>query len=174
MKTKRLDPRRLEAILFDFDGVLTDNRVYVDQRGRESVCCSRSDGMGFEVLRATSLKLFILSRERNPVVKARGLKLRVPVIQSVWRKEQACLALSKRAGFAMGCALFVGNDLNDYDVMKACGFSACPSDSHPKILAIADYVLRSRGGMGVVRELVEDVLWLDTLAYVRRQGKTRA
>ena len=63
--------------------------------------------------------------------------------------------------YKLNRVLYVGNDLNDYEAMKLCGYSVCPSDSHNKIKKIADIVLKTQGGKGVVRELLEDVLEID-------------
>lgn len=155
----------IDAIVFDFDGVLTDNRVYVDQDGRESVCCSRADGLAFDVLRQSRYRVFLLSTEANPVVAARAAKLRVPCVQGVADKRAAIAALGDREGFALERTLFVGNDLNDLAAMKLCGVSACPADSHAAVLAAATHRLKTRGGAGVAREIVEDVLGLNMLSY---------
>ena len=156
-----LDSLQLEAIVFDFDGVLTDNRVFVDEDGREMVCCHRGDGLAFDVLKQTHLQLFILSTETNLVVTRRGEKLRIPVFQSTKDKKSSLERLASEKNFSLGKTLFVGNDLNDYQVMQICGFSACPSDSHPKILEIATFPLNKKGGNGVVREIVEQTLQID-------------
>lgn len=162
--------------MFDFDGVLTDNRVYVDQDGRETVACNRSDGLAFEALRAKGLRLFIVSRETNNVVSARAAKLKVPCLQSTLDKVSAVEDLCTRDGIDLGRVLYVGNDLNDFHVMQACGHSACPSDSHPLIRKIAKYKLRKRGGDGVVFELAERILRLDFLTYLegKRKGISHA
>jgi YrbI family 3-deoxy-D-manno-octulosonate 8-phosphate phosphatase len=161
-----LDNLQLEAIVFDFDGVLTDNRVFVDEDGREMVCCHRGDGLAFDVLKQTHLQLFILSTETNLVVTRRGEKLRIPVFQSTKDKKSSLERLASEKNFSLGKTLFVGNDLNDYQVMQICGFSACPSDSHPKILEIATFSLNKKGGNGVVRELVEQSLQIDMLSIL--------
>jgi 3-deoxy-D-manno-octulosonate 8-phosphate phosphatase (KDO 8-P phosphatase) len=153
----------LEAIVLDFDGVLTDNKVYVDQDGREMVCCNRSDGLAFDVLKKTKLHLFILSTEKNPVVLQRGKKLGIPVYQGINDKSLALNELSQKEGFSLSKTLFIGNDLNDYQAMIQCGYKACPKDSHFKIIEIASIHFESLGGEGVVRELVEDVLKIDLL-----------
>jgi len=162
----KLDWKKLDAIVFDFDGVLTDNRVYVGQNGDEWVCCNRGDGLGFDVLRQTSLKLFILSTETNPVVTSRGKKIGIVVYQGEKNKEKTLNSLAEKKQFDLNKTLFVGNDLNDYKAMQASGFSACPSDSHPGILEIATFRLSSRGGEGVVREIVEDILKIDPLDFI--------
>ena len=117
------------------------------------------------------MKVSIVSREKNPVVRARAEKLRIPVLQAVADKKTACIELARENGWKLERVLFVGNDLNDHAVMSACGHSACPSDSHPKILALATYPLRTAGGHGVLMELAEEVLGVDILGYLQEKGK---
>ena len=161
-----LDIKRLEAIIFDFDGVLTDNRVYLDQDGREWVSCSRGDGLAFDLLRKLKKPAYILSTEKNPVVAARAKKLKIPVLQGVGNKVTSIHELSKKEGHDLGRIFYIGNDLNDYRVMLACGYTACPADSHELIQNTATFVLNTEGGKGVVRELLEDILELDFVSLL--------
>jgi 3-deoxy-D-manno-octulosonate 8-phosphate phosphatase (KDO 8-P phosphatase) len=151
----------IDAIVFDFDGVLTNNLVHINEYGIESVICSRSDGLAFDVLRKINVPCFILSTEKNPVVKARAKKLKIPILQGVSDKVLAIKDLARKNNLYLENILYVGNDLNDYLAMKICGYTACPIDSHPKIKEVSKHVLTSKGGTGVVRELLEDVLKLD-------------
>ena len=153
----------INAFVIDFDGVLTNNNVHLDENGKEWVSCSRSDGLAFDVLRELKIPVYIFSTETNPVVSARARKLQVPVIQGVKCKTDGIKELANREGYNLKNILYVGNDLNDYHAMLLCGFSFAPADSHPKIRELATSVLRSNGGSGVIRELVEDVLQLDFL-----------
>lgn len=161
---------RITALVFDFDGVLTDNRVYVDQDGRETVCCSRADGLALDALRRTKLRMFILSTETNPVVSARGRKIQVPVFQGCSDKITALRQLCAAHDIPLQSVLYVGNDLNDYHAMQLCGVRVCPADSHPRIRDVSDVVLRAAGGTGIVRELAEDVLGLDLLTLLTASG----
>ena len=156
----KLSRRDVDAIVFDFDGVLTDNRVYVDQDGREVVACNRADGMGFEMLRQAGLQLFILSKETNPVVAARGRKVDVPVIQNVHDKGQALEALARDNAFDLSRAIYVANDLNDLPAMSQVAYAIAVADAHAAVHAAAWRVLSRAGGDGVVREIAEDVLGL--------------
>jgi 3-deoxy-D-manno-octulosonate 8-phosphate phosphatase (KDO 8-P phosphatase) len=151
----------IDAFIFDFDGVLTNNLVYLDQNGKESVGCSRADGLAFDVLRKLDKPAFILSTENNPVVAMRAKKLKVPVVQGVADKVEAIKELVNKNNYNLKNIIYVGNDLNDYLVMRLCGYSACPADSHPKIKSISSVILKMKGGNGVVRELLEEVLGLD-------------
>ena len=152
---------KIDAFIFDFDGVLTNNLVHIDQQGHEWVSCNRADGLAFDVLRKLNKPAYILSTEKNPVVTARGNKLKIPVLQGLDSKSNSLKELADREGFELQKIMYVGNDLNDYKVMQLCGYSACPIDSHEKIKSIAQVVLNTEGGNGVVRELLEDVLCID-------------
>ena len=153
----------LEAIIFDFDGVFTNNFVYVNEHGEESVRCSRADGLGIKAIRkiAPHVKLMILSTEENPVVSKRANKLGLSYIQGSPDKVQSLQQMASEQQFNIENTLYIGNDLNDYHVMKLCGYSACPADSHHDICQLAKIQLQTKGGHGIVRELVENIFKLD-------------
>lgn len=153
----------LDAFIFDFDGVLTNNKVHLDENGKEWVSCSRADGLGFDALRKINKPVYILSTEKSSVVSARAKKLKIPVLQGVSDKVKGLNKLAKKNSLSLNRVLYVGNDLNDFLAIQQCGYSACPADSHQKICNIATFKLISRGGEGVVRELLEDVLKLDII-----------
>lgn len=154
---------QIDAFVFDFDGVLTNNLVYLDSNGKESVACSRADGLAFDVLRKLDKPAYILSTERNQVVKERASKLKIEAIQSIENKASAITELSKNNGYSLSKIFYVGNDINDFHVMSVCGFTACPNDSHEIIKDISDYILNENGGNGVVREILEELLGLDLI-----------
>lgn len=164
--------KELEAIVFDFDGVLTDDRVWVDQDGREMVCCSRRDGLAFDVLRKTHLKLFILSTETNSVVARRAEKLRVRAVHGTSDKASGLRALAREEGFSLDRTLYVGNDVNDLPAAALCAFVACPADAHPSVKAMATYCLPIPGGSGIVREIVEQILCIDMEIQLNGSGTT--
>ena len=153
----------IDAFVFDFDGVLTNNLVHLDQEGKEWVSCSRADGLAFDVLRKLKKSIFILSSEKNNVVSARAKKLKVEVIQSVDNKLDAIDIITKNGSNSLDRVLYIGNDLNDFNIMNLCGYTACPCDSHASIKKISQFVLSTRGGDGVVREIVEDIFCLNML-----------
>ena len=153
----------IDAFVFDFDGVLTNNLVYINQNGEESVSCSRSDGLAFDVLRKLKIPAYIISTEHNLVVTERAKKLKIKAIQGVNDKVKAIKKFSKDNTYSLKKIVYIGNDLNDFKAMKLCGFSVCPSDSHSEIKKIADIVLKTQGGEGIVRELLEDVLEIDII-----------
>lgn len=142
-------------VVFDFDGVLTDNRVLVIDDGREAVFCNRSDGLGFDMLRKAGMPAVILSTETNRVVAARARKLRIPCIHGVDDKAGVLRDLCRERKVPLGRVLYVGNDINDLEAMKLVGWPACPADAHPRIRAMSRIRFKTKGGEGVARELAE-------------------
>jgi len=147
--------RRIKLVAFDFDGVFTDNRVYVDQDGREMVCCWRSDGIGLQKLREAGVKAVVISREPNPVVVRRCEKLGVECIAGVEDKLSAFKRVLEREGLRPEQVCFVGNDTPDIECMRLAGLAIAVRDSHPDVLKEADYVTRNPGGRGAVREICD-------------------
>jgi 3-deoxy-D-manno-octulosonate 8-phosphate phosphatase (KDO 8-P phosphatase) len=145
----------VKLIVYDFDGVMTDNRVFVDENGCESVAANRSDGLAIGMIRALGIDQCILSTEENPVVSARAAKLKIEATQSVTDKKSALVELAQTKGLALAEVMYMGNDVNDVAAMEQCGLKVAPADAHPVILAIADYVTEAPGGHGAVRELAD-------------------
>ena len=163
MKSSPIKKLKLpDLLVFDFDGVMTDDKVLVCQDGTESVVCSRSDGLGLEMARKSGLKLLILSKEVNPVVTARGRKLKIEVIQGIDDKPTALRNYCEKNGINLKKVMYVGNDLNDLAVMKIVGTAIAPKNSHPKVLKTASIILGKNGGDGAVRELIEYRLGIST------------
>jgi len=143
----------IDLLFFDFDGVLTDNRVLVFDDGSEAVVCTRADGQGFRLLKEAGIKCMIVSTETNPVVTHRARKLGLPVRQSVEDKGSAVREICRQEGVALARAGFVGNDVNDLPALRIVGFSLCPRDAVPAVRQICSHVLSANGGAGVVREI---------------------
>ena len=157
-KRQASDTVRIRALVTDFDGVHTDDKVTISEDGSELVRCSRADGMGVEMLRNKNLHLLILSREQNPVVRARASKLKMSVQHHVQDKLPALDAWRQANNLEWSEIAYIGNDINDVECMKACGLSFCPSDAHESARAIAKMVLKRRGGDGAIRELSDHLL----------------
>lgn len=157
----------IHTIVFDFDGVFTDNKVWVDQYGVETVCVDRGDGLGLDLLRGFISKMnwnveyFILSKEKNIVVSARAKKIQVDCFQSISDKAEFLVRYLKSKGLSANGMIYLGNDLNDLQAIAVSGFSVVPSDSHPLIVQQADLVLPQRGGNGFVRRFIELLIKLD-------------
>ena len=151
-------PDPVEALVMDFDGVFTDNRVIVLEDGREAVTCSRSDGWGIAQLRKTGLPMLILSTETNPVVQARADKLKIPCLQRMGDKALAMQSWLEEKQIDPANVVFLGNDQNDLSCMALAGCAVAVADAHPTALAQADIILSRIGGNGAVRELCELIL----------------
>lgn len=159
----------VRALVLDFDGVLTDNRVLVDQYGKESVTCDRSDGMGIELLRKAGVKVAVLSKEQNPVVSARCEKLRIECLQGLENKLAALNDVASRWQVPLSAIAYVGNDVNDIACLDGVRFPFVPSDAHPALLGRHYTVLKKSGGNGAVRELCDSIL-TDTGSDSRKSG----
>ena len=151
-------PQSIAAIVFDFDGTMTDDTVYVSEKGEETVCCSRSDGYGIELLRQHGYRMLILSRETNPVVSVRAKKLGLDTIQASMNKIEDLKQWCTDNSVLPESLIFMGNDLNDLDCLSFSGCGVVPSNAHTSAKKCADLVLERSGGQGAVRELCELIL----------------
>ena len=151
-------PEKLDLVVFDFDGVFTDNRVWVSQEGVEQVAAHRGDGMGISLLQKAGFPAFVISTETNPVVTARCQKMRLPVYQGVAQKGEVLKNLLAEQGVSGKNVIFVGNDVNDLPCFPLVGCAVAVADAHSAVLAEADLVLNNRGGHGAVRELCDLIL----------------
>jgi len=154
-KPQNIRREDIRLIVYDFDGVMTDNRVVVAQDGGEAVMVNRADGLGVDYFRNQGIPQLILSTETNPVVRARATKLKLEVIDACRDKKAALISYCRDRGIDPRRVLYVGNDMNDLEAMESVGYSAAPADAHPRIKAAATVVLKAAGGAGVVRELAD-------------------
>ena len=159
-KTRRPMPKKIDLIICDFDGVVTDNLVLTDQDGRETVSASRSDSMHIKSLREKGIDVMILSSEPNPVVQARAKKMGVEAIHGIGMKDKGRVMSEVLAqkGINAENVVYVGNDLNDLPCFEIAGWSVAVADAYPEVIYAADHVLAKNGGRGAIRELCELVL----------------
>lgn len=157
-RARRPMPEKVEILIMDFDGVLTDNRVWVDQNGHEMVAAYRSDSLWVNMLREKGVQVFVISKETNPVVAARCRKMNVPYIQGEDEKETALKKLLAERGVPPANAVYCGNDVNDLPCFPLVGWAVAVADAVPEVMRQADFVLNKPGGHGAVRELCELIL----------------
>ena len=148
----------VDIIVYDFDGVMTDNRVFIFQDGTEAVVANRADGLGVDRIRSLKIPQLILSTETNPVVKARAAKLSLETIASCNDKKHTLKKVCEQNDFDLQKVVYIGNDLNDLEVMKIVGFPIAPADAHPDIKSVAKLVTKAKGGKGVIRELSDVII----------------
>lgn len=161
--------KRIKLLVFDFDGVMTDNRVLVFEDGREAVLCNRGDGYGLDLLRATGLPTAVISKEVNPVVGARCRKLKMAYDQGIDDKIGVLARVVREHGVEMADVAYMGNDVNDLDCLRAAGVAIVPADAHPDVLGAADIVTVASGGFGAVREVCDLII----AARAGREGANR-
>ena len=145
----------IRLVAFDFDGVFTDNAVYVDQNGVESVRCWRSDGLGLSRLRNMGVETLIISTEANCVVSVRAQKLNVPCKQGVEDKAEALLSACKQLNISPRQVMFIGNDINDIPAFQCVGVPVGVEDCHPDIYPHISFRTQKPGGFGAVREICD-------------------
>jgi YrbI family 3-deoxy-D-manno-octulosonate 8-phosphate phosphatase len=144
--------------VFDFDGVFTDNRVWVNERGEEALAFSRSDGLGLRRLDEVGVQYLIVSMEQNPIVGARARKLLAECAQGIEDKLGFVTDHVDRIGMTLAETAYVGNDVNDAECLRAVGVPVVPADAWPEVKSLARWVLSRAGGTGCVREFC-DAVW---------------
>jgi len=155
---KRQLPRQIDLLVFDFDGVMTDDRVWVDEQGHEAVVANRRDGLGIAMLHKAGIPMVVLSTETNPIVAARCRKLELTAIQGVEDKRAALASLLQERMLDPKNVIYVGNDVNDLPCFTLVGCAVVVADAHPDVIAHADLVLSHKGGHGAVRELCDKII----------------
>lgn len=149
---------QIKAVIFDFDGVFTDNRVIVSTTGEEFVVCDRGDGMGTNLLAGAGIKMLILSKEQNGVVTSRGKKLNIEVIQGCDDKLPELIKWLQKNNVDAQQAAYIGNDINDLECLSHVGVAVIPADAHLSVIATATWILQHNGGRGAIREFADTLL----------------
>jgi len=156
---RRKFPPKISLVVMDFDGVLTDNMVYVDENGIEKVATSRGDSMGIRLVReSTPIEFMVISTEVNPVVTTRCDKLKLEVFQGIKDKPGVLRNIMQQKGIPAEEIVFIGNDVNDLGCLELAGYAVVPADAEPKVIRSADLVLNRKGGRGAVREFCDMLL----------------
>ena len=151
---KKLNKQELPIIIFtDFDGCLTDDRVWLNQDGEEFVAANRKDGLAINRLKAQGITIVITSTETNKVVTARATKLGIDALQGLSNKVEAIESYLSKHNLKWNDSWYIGNDLNDLGAIRKAKFSICPSDAVKAVKKEVDLKLKTKGGYGVLSEL---------------------
>lgn len=150
--------KRIDLMVFDFDGVFTDNRVLVAQDGTEAVFCSRGDGMGLLMARKAGLKLLVITKEDGKIAAARCRKLGIPCIQGIDHKGAVLEKEARRLKIDLKNIAYMGNDINDLECLEIVGLPVCVADAFPEVKKASLYVTKAYGGKGAIREFCDLVL----------------
>ena len=157
VKETPFNKETIKLMVYDFDGVMTNNHALQFQDGTEAVWINRADGWGVDQIRKMSIPQLIISTETNTVVVARAKKLKIEVIHGSGDKQADLIDYCSKMQIELSGVLHVGNDVNDLEAMQAVGLPVAPADAHPSIIAIAKHITHAKGGEGVIKELSEYV-----------------
>jgi len=152
--------KKISLFALDFDGVFTDNRVFIDENGKETVICDRSDSLGLKMLREKrpDVTVIVISKETSKVVRARCDKLKITCYTGIDDKLTTFQKIIADMKLEPTQVAYMGNDVNDLECMTYAGIGVAVADSDPKVLVIADYITRKNGGRGAIREFIDIVL----------------
>ena len=148
----------IRLVVFDFDGVFSDNRVWTNDRGEESVACYRGDSLGLRRLDEVGVDYFVVTQETNDAVPARARKIRIDCIRGIEDKLPVLREEVAKRGVSLAETAYVGNDVNDAECLAAVGLPVVPADAWAEVIPLAKLVLTRAGGHGCVRELC-DAVW---------------
>ena len=151
-------PAAIALVVFDFDGVMTDNTVQVGADGSETVRCNRSDGLGIAAMRKAGVPMMVLSTEEHPVVAARCKKLQLPCYQGIADKAAWLTEYLKKEKIDPKAVAYLGNDRNDLACLQMVGFPVVVADADASVIGAARVVLSKAGGKGAVREFCDKLL----------------
>ena len=148
----------IKLLVCDFDGVMTNNKIILDEHGKESVICDRGDGLGIELLKKNNVDVLVISKEKNKTVEARCRKLQIPFIQGIDDKKEIFMKEIGIRGLSIEKVCYIGNDINDIECMKEAGIGVAVSDSNLEVIRVANFVTKKNGGDGAVREVCDLIL----------------
>jgi len=146
---------RIRLVAFDFDGVFSDNMVYVFEDGTEAVRCFRSDGIGLHKLKKLGIETVIISTEANPVVSARAHKLKIRCVQNCQDKRAVLEDIAQEKNITLSEVAFVGNDINDLPCLECVALPIVVQDAYQDVVPFALYQTKRPGGHGAVREVCD-------------------
>lgn len=149
---------RVKLLVLDFDGIFTDGKVTVYQDGTESVVCDRRDGLGIAMLKIIGVKIWVITREKNPVVMHRCLKLGIPYSANIEKKDREIEYIINEHELLPNEVAYMGDDLNDLPAFPLVGIRLTVARAHPEVIEIAHYVTPQEGGNGAIRHICELIL----------------
>ena len=154
-------------ILFlDFDGVFTDNNVYVDSQGIEILKFSKYDSYGISMLKTIGIKSHVISSDSNgKVIKQRCDKMNISFSYNVENKLAEAKRISSISGESLEDCAFVGNDLNDVSILDAVGLPIIVNDAHPDLLNRGYVKTKCNGGNGAIREITDRITKILEIQY---------
>ena len=157
MNSKLHKVQKPKILITDFDGCLTDDRVWLNQEGEEFVAANRKDGLAVKRLKNLGIQVVIASTEVSKVVLARGNKMGVDVLQGLEDKAEAIEQYLKQKNLSWSGVWYIGNDINDLGAIERANLSLCPADAVNKVRKTVDIVLKTNGGSGILSEIATEL-----------------
>lgn len=149
----------IKMFLTDCDGCLTDGGMYYSEHGDEQKKFNTRDGMGFALLRNKGIVTGIVTSENVDLNRRRAQKLKLDVLEAGCKDKVAAVkTLCEKYNVSLENVAYIGDDINDLDVIKMVGYGCCPADAMPQVRDAARYVTKAKGGEGVIREIVEAII----------------
>jgi len=151
--------RKIKIVLTDVDGVLTDGGMYYSEKGEVMKKFNTKDGMAVELLLKKNIKTIFMTKEKSVIAKIRGKKVNaVEIYLNVKKKENQLNKIMKKYKVESDEIAYIGDDVNDIDIMTQVGISFTPLDGNDKVKNIADKICTCKGGDGVFREVTDFLL----------------
>ena len=157
MNSKLHKIQKPKILFTDFDGCLTDDRVWLNQDGEEFVAANRKDGLAVKRLKNLGIQIVITSTETNKVVLARGTKMGVEVLQGLADKAESIDQYLKQKNLSWNDVWYIGNDVNDLGAIEKAKLSISPADAVKKVRKAVDIVLKTNGGRGILSEIATEL-----------------
>jgi len=156
---QQLKLKKIKLVISDVDGVLTDGSMYYSSKGEELKKFNTRDGMGVELLLEKNIPTVLISKEKSKIVTSRAKKIRVSLTKiGIIKKENELSKICTKFNVKPNEVAYIGDDVNDKEIMKLVGFSAAPKDAIFSIKKIANYTCLKKGGEGAFRELADIII----------------
>ena len=151
--------KKIKLIATDVDGVLTDGGMYYSSKGDVLKKFHARDGMAVSILKKNTIPTVIITKEKNQIVKKWSSKMNIDkLFDGVKNKEEVVSKLCKSYGLSENNIAYIGDDVNDLEILKKTGFAATPKDGNLEVKKIVDYICKNRGGEGVLREICDLII----------------
>ena len=151
--------KKIKLIVTDVDGVLTDGGMYYSSKGDTLKKFHVIDGMAVSILKRNTIPTVIITKERNQIVKQWSAKMNIDkLFDGIKNKEKIVPKLCKLYSLSENNIAYIGDDVNDLEILKRIGFSATPKDGNLEVKKIVDYICKNRGGEGVLREICDLII----------------
>jgi len=151
--------KNIKILLTDVDGVLTDGGMYYTSTGDAMKKFHTRDGMGVNLLRKSGIPTIIVTKEKTKMVRSWAKKMNVShIYDGILQKEKILKEICKKYSVTSSQIAYIGDDINDIELLKKVGFSVTPNDGILDAQNIVDYICKKKGGDGVLREVADIIL----------------